>query len=319
MKNAPTIKQVLWDLHKFCKDSEIVGHNVSFDLGFLNYYGAKYEISFKGEYADTLAMSRQLLRNKLVNYRLATVAEYFKLKFKGHRALNDALVTVKIFLKLIDLQEKQEKKRNSWFEKYCKNCQEKCLLYKDKGKWLREITPSVYRKTLQWLLDKDTITLVMLQREMKMSYPLANSVLNTLILDGVRTPVDYGEDKKNIYALDGANIMDIALSDRFVRKVNVGEVKMATNAYGKGRSFYITGLPYSANNAKLLYRAILWTASKEDMDKKSYCENPLTEAHFYGDRYAVINNTDKEQTTIFYDIKGKAQTLTLNAYEIKWL
>ena len=187
LASAPTIKQVLWDLHKFCEKSEIVGHNVSFDLGFLNYYGAQQKISFKQAYADTLAMSRLLLKNKLVNYRLATVAEYFKLKFKGHRALNDALVTAKIFLKLTDLQEKQEKKKTRWFEKHCKNCQEKCLLYKDKGKWLREITPSVYRKTLQWLLSKDAITLVMLQREMKMSYPLASSVLDTLILDGVIT------------------------------------------------------------------------------------------------------------------------------------
>ena len=187
LANAPPIKQVLYDLHKFCEKSELVGHNVSFDLGFLNYYGAKYKISFKGEYADTLAMSRQLLRNKLINYRLSTVAEHFKLKFKEHRALNDALVTAKIFLKLTDLQEKQEKKKTRWFEKHCKNCQEKCLLYKDKGKWLREITPSVYRKTLQWLLSKDAITLVILQREMEMSYPLASSVLDTLILDGVIT------------------------------------------------------------------------------------------------------------------------------------
>jgi 1,3-beta-galactosyl-N-acetylhexosamine phosphorylase len=139
------------------------------------------------------------------------------------------------------------------------------------------------------------------------------------ILDGVTSPVDYGEDKKNVYALDGTNVIDIAISDRFVRKVNVGEVKMATNEYGKGRSFYITGLPYSANNARLLYRAILWTAGKEDMDKKSYCENPLTEAHYYGDRYAVINNTDKEQTTLFYDMDGKAETIILKPYEIKWL
>ena len=187
LANAPNIKQVLCDLHKFCGKSEIVGHNVSFDLGFLNYYGAKYKISFNKAYADTLAMSRRLLKNKLVNYRLATVAEYFKSKFKGHRALNDALVTAKIFLKLTDLQEKQEKKRTCWIEKHCKNCQEKCWLYKDKGKWLREITPSIYKKTLEWLLSKDAITLVMLQREMKMSYPLASSVLDTLILDGVIT------------------------------------------------------------------------------------------------------------------------------------
>ena len=187
LANAPNIKKVLYDLHKFCKDSEIVGHNASFDLGFLNYYGAKHKITFNGAHADTLAMSRRLLKNKLINYRLSTVAEHFKLKFKGHRALNDALVTTKIFLKLTDLQEKQEKKKTRWFEKHCKNCQEKCLLYKDKGKWLREITPNIYRKTLEWLLSKDAITLVMLQREMKMSYPLASSVLDTLILDGVIT------------------------------------------------------------------------------------------------------------------------------------
>lgn len=110
LKNAPVIKQVLCALRDFCKDCEIVGHNVSFDLGFLNYYGAQYNICFKKAYADTLAISRQLLKNKLVNYRLATVAEHFKIKFKGHRALSDALVTAKIFLRLSKLEEKQEKK-----------------------------------------------------------------------------------------------------------------------------------------------------------------------------------------------------------------
>ena len=183
LASAPNVKQVLYDLHKFCKDSEIVGHNVSFDLGFLNYYGAQQKISFKQAYADTLAMSRLLLKNKLVNYRLATVAEHFKLKFKGHRALNDALVTAKIFLKLTDLQDKQEEKRNRWVEKHCANCDRKCHLYEDKGKWVPEITPSVYRKTLEWLLNKDTITLVMLQREMKISYVLAANIMDRLKLD----------------------------------------------------------------------------------------------------------------------------------------
>ena len=139
------------------------------------------------------------------------------------------------------------------------------------------------------------------------------------ITRGIESPIDYGEDKKNIYALRGTNILDIAFSDRFTRKVNVGEVKMATNDYGKGRSFYITGLPYGAQNAKLLYRAILWTAGKEDMDNKSYCVNPLTEAHYYGDRYAVINNTAEKQTTDFYDINGSVQKLSLVPYEIKWI
>ena len=120
-------------------------------------------------------------------------------------------------------------------------------------------------------------------------------------------------------ALEGTNVLDIVYSDRFKRSYNVGEVKMATNAYGKGRSFYVTGLPYSAENAKLLYRAILWTAGKEDMDKKSYCTNPLTEAHFYGDRYAIINNSNEKQTTEFYDIDGKKQELSLDGNAIVWI
>ena len=139
------------------------------------------------------------------------------------------------------------------------------------------------------------------------------------IMDGIEGSVDYGEDKKNIFALPETNVMDIVFSERFKRNYSVGEVKMATNVYGKGRSFYITGLPYSAKNAKLLYRAILWTASKEDMDKKSYCTNTLTEAHFYGGRYAITNNTSVEQMTIFYDMDGKEQELALKPYEIKWI
>ena len=138
------------------------------------------------------------------------------------------------------------------------------------------------------------------------------------ITDGV-AKLDYGEDKKNVYALDGTNVIDIAISDRFIRKVNVGEVKMATNNYGKGRSFYITGLPYSADNARLLYRAILWTANKEDMGGKCCSSNTLTEVHYYGDRYAIINNTDKEQNTVFYNIDGKGQEITLKPYDIKWI
>lgn len=184
LANAPSVTQVLCDLSEFCKDSEIVGHNVSFDLGFLSYYGAQNKIIFKKAYADTMFMSIRLLKYKLINYRLATVAEYFNLKFKGHRALNDATVTAQIFLKLIALQDEQEKKRKRWIEKNCANCNKKCRLYKDKGKSLFKITPNVYRKTLEWLLNRNIITLAMMQRELKMDYPTAANIMDNLKLDG---------------------------------------------------------------------------------------------------------------------------------------
>lgn len=48
-----------------------------------------------------------------------------------------------------------------------------------------EITPVVYMKTLEWLLDKKTVTVVTMQRELKMGYPLAENIMDNLKLDGV--------------------------------------------------------------------------------------------------------------------------------------
>lgn len=131
--------------------------------------------------------------------------------------------------------------------------------------------------------------------------------------------IDYGEDKKNIYALEGTQVLDIALSDRFKRSVNIGEVKMAVHEYGKGRSFYITGIPYSFENARLLYKAMLWTARKDLY--KCYATNVATDCNYYLDagKYAIVNNSDKAQITEFYDVNGKKTQIQLAPNEIVWI
>ena len=138
------------------------------------------------------------------------------------------------------------------------------------------------------------------------------------LTDGM-TAFDYGEDKKNVYALEGAKVLDIAFSDRFKRNVNVGEVKMAVNEYGKGRSFYITGIPYSFENARLLYKAMCYVSHK-DLNV-CYSSNSLTECNYYptSGKYAVVNNSGEGQTTDFYDVNGNKQTLTLAPMEIRWI
>ncbi len=131
--------------------------------------------------------------------------------------------------------------------------------------------------------------------------------------------VDYGEDKKNIYALEKTKVLDIAFSDRFKRNVNAGEVKMAVNEYGRGRSFYITGLPYSFENSRLLYKAMCYVA-KKDLNV-CYATNAATECNYYpaAKKYAVVNNSDQPQTTDFYDINGKKTILSLAPMEIRWI
>ncbi len=133
--------------------------------------------------------------------------------------------------------------------------------------------------------------------------------------------IDYGEGMKNVYALDGADVLDIEISPRFTRNVNVGEVKLAANDYGHGRGVYIAGLPYSPQNARLLLRALYWSAHKEDELKKAYSDNPNTDCTYYPEskKYAVINNANEQAETTFFDIHGNAQKLTLGAGEIAWI
>jgi DNA polymerase-3 subunit alpha (Gram-positive type) len=100
LKDAPTIENALLQLQKFCDGCVIVGHNVQFDLGFINYYGNMHGIEFGKTYADTLQLSRKILKGLLKNFKLSTVADYFGITFESHRAYNDAHATAQVLLNL---------------------------------------------------------------------------------------------------------------------------------------------------------------------------------------------------------------------------
>ncbi len=141
------------------------------------------------------------------------------------------------------------------------------------------------------------------------------------ITEDVVGEIDYGEGMKNIYAYPNAEVLDIVVSNRFKRSFNIGEVLLAANEYAKGRSVYIAGLPYSVQNARLLYRAIFWAASKEKGMYNAFSSNPYVECNYYPEskKYALVNNTDKEQKTLFFDVNGKEREVTVKANDILWL
>ena len=162
--------------------------------------------------------------------------------------------------------------------------------------------------------------------DMEKGFTLSNDKYNIkkkshFITEDVKGEIDYGEGKKNIYALDDADVLDITISDRFVRNVNVGEVKLAANQYFNGRGVYIAGLPYSSENARLLLRAIYWSSGKEKELTKVYSSNPAIEVTYYQDsnKYAIINNSGKEQKTTIYDVNGGKTNMTLNPNELRWV
>lgn len=141
------------------------------------------------------------------------------------------------------------------------------------------------------------------------------------VTNDVTYPIDYGEGTKNIYALDNCKVLDIAFSDRFKRNVNVGEVNLAVNDYGKGHGVYVAGLPYSAQNARILYRSMLWSCNKTGELNKAFSSNVNTDCAYYPstNKYALVNNSDKVQSTEFYDIDGNCTNITLQPNQLLWI
>lgn len=133
---------------------------------------------------------------------------------------------------------------------------------------------------------------------------------NHFILQDCKNEVDFGEGKKSIYALEGTKIL--------VQREK--EVQMAVNEYGKGRAVYISGLPYSFENSRVLYRSILWSANDEQNLHKWYSSNYNVEVHAYvkNKKYCVVNNTYEPQKTTVYVGDGTSFELSMAANEIKW-
>ncbi len=92
---APRVGPVLSALLEFVGDAVIVGHNVRYDLGFLNAaLQAHGHEPFANRSVDTYALAKRLVRDEVPNCRLGTLARVFRLPHRPtHRALDDALAT----------------------------------------------------------------------------------------------------------------------------------------------------------------------------------------------------------------------------------
>ncbi|MCD8205893.1 MAG: 3'-5' exonuclease [Clostridia bacterium] len=101
---SPTYEKVMPDFYKFCFGACLVGHNLKrFDIRFLRRYWAELGFSENFDMIDTIDLAHKVLPG-LENYKLPTVGRRLGYTFGGdnshHRALNDTLITAKIFLDL---------------------------------------------------------------------------------------------------------------------------------------------------------------------------------------------------------------------------
>ncbi len=100
VKDALSIKQVLPDFYKFCHGSVIMAYNIDFDYKFISMFGKKIGLVFDHKQIDVMYLARSYIRG-LKNFKLSTVCKKLNVSLENaHRAVNDAMATAHVVLKL---------------------------------------------------------------------------------------------------------------------------------------------------------------------------------------------------------------------------
>jgi DNA polymerase-3 subunit epsilon len=105
---APPLTEVLPAFLEFIGPATpatvIVGHNVRFDLSFLDAACERYGYPRLSHVrVDTIGLARRLVRDEVPNLRLATLAAHFRTSVAPvHRALEDARATVEVLHGLLE-------------------------------------------------------------------------------------------------------------------------------------------------------------------------------------------------------------------------
>lgn len=123
--------------------------------------------------------------------------------------------------------------------------------------------------------------------------------------------IDFGEPVANTYPIN---------EDVTLIRADDGQVQLSVNDYGKGRGVYVSGLPYSAANARLLERILFHASRNEERYDAWSSTNPECEvAHFpEAGLYCVINNTDRPQSTDVRLPGGASEHFDLDGSAIAW-
>lgn len=107
VRGQPNIDLVLPAFHEFCEDTVLIAHNAAFDMRFLQLKEERTGIRFTQPVLDTLLLSAVAHPNQ-ESHKLDVILERLGIHINTrHNALEDALATGEVFLKLLPLLEAQ--------------------------------------------------------------------------------------------------------------------------------------------------------------------------------------------------------------------
>lgn len=103
LHGQPTISSVLPKFHEFCVNSVLLGHNVAFDMRFLQMKEQMTGIVFDQPVIDTLLLSAVAYPNQAHHSLEASMALLGVQIEHRHSAYSDAVATAQVFLRLVPL------------------------------------------------------------------------------------------------------------------------------------------------------------------------------------------------------------------------
>ena len=107
VRGQPNIDVVLPAFHEFCEDTVLIAHNAAFDMRFLQLKEDRTGIRFTQPVLDTLLLSAVAHPNQ-ESHKLDVILERLGITIGSrHNALEDALATGEVFLKLVKLLEEK--------------------------------------------------------------------------------------------------------------------------------------------------------------------------------------------------------------------
>lgn len=137
------------------------------------------------------------------------------------------------------------------------------------------------------------------------------NVIKNHFITGEIDEFNFGEGRKNVYALKNTTVL--AFEDE--------SVQLAVKDFGCGRGCYISGLPYSVQNARLLLRACYYVCKKEQLFDVYNSDNPFVECSYYPEKklVAVINNSiTSQKASVQLENKRKIDVF-LQPFGIEWV
>lgn len=123
---------------------------------------------------------------------------------------------------------------------------------------------------------------------------------------------DFGKDVDGVYVLGG---------DVEVLAEREESPTIATHPFGRGRTVYFSGFKFTAENTRLLHRALFWAAKQEAAWPVWNSSNVRTDCAYFGKKkkLVVINNNGAPEKTKITTASGKTIDVKVDAHGIQIL